>query len=80
MRPAPATHGRHTPPQPPMKGEGDRGAVEGFNKQERWRGSPEKHTPPQPPLKGEGDHEVVEGFNKQERRLLLRKSNSYNDG
>ena len=48
MRPAPATHGRHTPPQPP--------------------------------LKGEGDHEVVEGFNKQERRLLLRKSNSYNDG
>ena len=38
MRPAPATHGRHTPPQPPLKGEGDRGAVEGFNKQERWRG------------------------------------------
>ena len=48
MRSAPATHGRHTPPQPPLKGEGDRGAVDGFN--------------------------------KQERRLLLRKSNSYNDG
>lgn len=38
MRPAPATHGRHTPPQPPLKGEGDHEVVEGFNKQERWRG------------------------------------------
>jgi len=42
MRSAPATHGRHTPPQPPLKGEGDHEVVEGFNKQERWRGHSEK--------------------------------------
>ena len=45
MRPAPATHGRHTSPQPPLKGEGDRGAVEGSLCKGAVEGFPSKTHP-----------------------------------